>query len=159
MSLNVHSELNSSPPWDWVPDLDPPQSAHRTLSSTCSEDTPILLRRGGSPGEYFPENAFWVAGKEAGFSGHERNDRASSCCGELGQVVGPRRQGLVREEPAREGLWRGGLSSLGRSSFPARPLVEQVQARLERRAACPAAHSSGALLWLPTAQQPSPPPS
>uniref|UniRef100_A0A452UAT6 Tetratricopeptide repeat protein 7A n=2 Tax=Ursus maritimus TaxID=29073 RepID=A0A452UAT6_URSMA len=34
MSLNVHSELNSSPPWDWVPDLDPPQSAHRTLSST-----------------------------------------------------------------------------------------------------------------------------
>lgn len=59
MSLNVHSELNSSPPWDWVPDPDPPQSAYRTLSSTCSEDTPILLRRGVSPGEYFQILGCW----------------------------------------------------------------------------------------------------
>lgn len=111
MFLNVYSKLNSSP-WDWVTDTDPPWSTDHPLSSTSSEDTPIVLKRGVCLGSV---SRFRVAEKEAGFSGHERNNKDSRW------VVEPEPSGELlvhpHPEPVQEGLGREGPCSLRKSRF------------------------------------------
>lgn len=147
-----------------------------TLSSTCSEDTPIILRRGVGPGEYFKIEACL---EESWFllTGKERSEGAlgSSGLGSLVAKAGPGgpmaglQTGPLLTLQARAGgqvhLGAGrqpaGRWSLGRDVVLPREQVpdptsgvtdaEQIRKRV---VTCPVAYSSGMLLRHPLVSRP-----
>lgn len=126
-----------------------PQSTHHTWSSMCSEDIPLLLRRGVCPGEYFQIQGCW-GGSWFLWAWKEQQSQLLPLGG-----GGRTWWGAADErETSPAGLWREILSSLKSSGFLTLLWLNRCKPGW-RRAPGLVAHSSGILLRPPLLSSPA----